>query len=256
MHRLENHWLSLIASAGGTARLTRFLGGAAVTNTHFAAPFLNGVMLPWPPPVAETLPAWLDAGVALLAGAGRPPLCYVPHPTNQQGADLSKHNWRRVNHQVVLYTRLPHGGGWNPPAVSVRTSAAHDAQNWGNLLLEAYELAGPDGAEIQKGWQALLSTDGPGTHTQAYTASIADQSVATAMLYKQGDLAGLYCGAVVPQFRRMGVERATILHRLGDAARLGATMAYLQTESGSPVEHLCLERLGFQAAYCREVWVL
>lgn len=256
IHRLENHWLGLIASAGITARLTRFLGGAAVTNTGLAAPFLNGATLPWPPPTTEALPAWLEAGAALMAAAGRPPLCYVPHPSDQAGCDLSRFKWRRIHRQVVLYTRLPHGGGWAPPGVSVRAITRGDRRDWGDLLLDAYELSRSAGAEIQKGWLSLLSLEGSGTHSQGYVATIAGQSVATAMLYVQGDLAGLYCGAVLPEFRRRGVERATILHRLAEAERQGAAISYLQTEAGSPVEHLCLRHLGFEEAYRREVWVL
>jgi hypothetical protein len=247
IHRLESHWLGLIASAGGTARLTRFLGGAVVTNTQLAAPFLTGATLPWPPPSIQALPTWLEVGAQLMAAAGRVPLCYVPHPSDQLGSDLSPFGWRRMHQQVVLTKFLPHRAGGVPTDISVRAITMDEWHDWGDLLLEAYELSRAEGLEIQQGWLSLLALDGPGTLSQGYLASL---------LYLQGGIAGLYCGAVLPKDRRRGVERATLLYRLAEAAHHGATLCYLQTESDSPVRHLCVRHLGFQESYLREVWVL
>jgi hypothetical protein len=125
---------------------------------------------------------------------------------------------------------------------------------WGKTLVEAYEVAPGPGAELAGAWGALLRSPGEGSWARGYLAHLDGQPAGTGLTWGQGEIAGLYCGAVLPTLRRRGVHRATVLRRLADALAAGSRLATLQTEVGSPVEQLCTSQLGFSLAYHRELW--
>lgn len=255
--RLENHWLACMAAAGGGGNVTRLVGAMAVANPHVGGTFLNFATLRGVTP--QTLPLTLEMAGGLLAGYRRPPAVFLSPLAGDRSAlaeALAAAGWRCSAVQSVLVAQLPLAG--LPPAddqLRVETIGQNQLPLWGSTLVEAYEVAPPGSEQVRTAWTSLLRQPGEGARAQFYLAYRDGKAVATGLTWSQGDIGGLYCGAVLPQWRRQGIERATLIRRLHDLAADGRHLATLQTEAGSPVEHLCLNRLGFQLAYQRELWV-
>ena len=64
------------------------------------------------------------------------------------------------------------------------------------------------------------------------------------------DAAKLFGAATLPEFRRLGVQRALIAARFAWAVERGASLVAVTTEPGSPSQRN-MERLGFKVAYTR-----
>jgi GNAT superfamily N-acetyltransferase len=175
--------------------------------------------------------------------------------TEGLAAALAGLGWRRLGRQVALGCDLPQPELGLPPGVAVEEIGPRQLNLWGSTLVRAYEVSPATGREIRAGWTSLLRTPGEGARARFYLAWLSGRPVGTGLYWGQGDVAGFYCGAVLPEHRRQGVERATMLRRMADAARDGRRAGMLQTEPGSPVEHLCLEHLGFRREYTRDLWV-
>lgn len=253
--RLENHWLACMAAAGGGARVTRTMGGLVVVNPTVVGYAFNFMALRAVEPAR--LSTAVESGGALLAGGERPPAVFLspaagaPEPVE---AGLTSLGWRRLLRQSVLVRELTPLAA---PAsdVCVETVGPDQTPAWGRLLAEAYEVDPITGEVLARAWGAMLNaSDGAGRAT-GYWALVGGTLAGTGLLWSQGEIAGLYCGAVLPSMRRRGVHRATVLRRLADAAAAGCRWATLQTEAGSPVEFLCTRDLGFSLAYYRELWV-
>ncbi|HWI66040.1 MAG TPA: hypothetical protein VNT75_29780 [Symbiobacteriaceae bacterium] len=253
--RLENHWLACMASAGGGAPVSRTLGGLVVVNPAVAGYAFNFMALRAVEPAR--LATATELGGALLAGGERPPAVFLSPAAGDQaqlGAGLMALGWRPLLRQSVLVrelTALP------PCATGVRVEAVGPDQvpGWGRLLAEAYEVDPLTGEALAEAWGAMLTGSDAGWRATGYLATVGEVPAGTGLLWSQGEIAGLYCGAVLPHMRRQGVHRATVLRRLADAAGAGCHWAVLQTEAGSPVESLCTRELGFTVAYNRELWI-
>lgn len=251
MHdRLEPHWLACMAALGG-GRVTRTEGAVVVASPTLPGRLANFIALKDSKP--ERLARTLELGAALLSAAGRPPVAYLsPLSGNvaELAAALAQEGWIRTLRQAVLVRDLSQPME-AAPDITVHEVAGDQSSRWQETLAAA---AGVE-PEVAAAWAGL--TRAPGAHSQArlYLAELNGRAVGTGLAWTQGEIAGLFCGAVLPAFRRRGVERATLQRRLADARHTGARYALVQTEESSPVQHLCENRLGFALAYCRDVWV-
>lgn len=72
------------------------------------------------------------------------------------------------------------------------------------------------------------------------------------MMDVEGDLATLWGAAVLPDFRRRGVQTALVQHRLHHAARAGATLVTVEASAGGPT-HRNAARRGFEMIATRAV---
>lgn len=252
--RLEQHWLACMASAGGGGTLTRIPGGLVLTNPRSDAGIVN-LMLPRQAH-AGAPHLFLPAGEAVLAGSGRRPVLLLSPLAGDLGAwgdFLAGRGWRRIGRQTVLAADL----GWHqvePDGTAVRPIGPDRLHTWGQILTDAYEVSPQEAPAIASAWTALLQNPGEQATSRLYLAWVDGRPVGTGLCWSSGGLAGLYCGAVLPPFRRRGAARALLQRRLYDAAQDGDRLAYLQTEEGSPVEHLCLAHLHFEHLYRRELW--
>jgi GNAT superfamily N-acetyltransferase len=88
----------------------------------------------------------------------------------------------------------------------------------------------------------------------AFVALVNDHCVGVGMVEVEGSHASLWGAAVMPEYRRLGVQRALLEARLQYAVDSGATLAFVETDSGGPT-HRNAARLGFTLAYSRAVLV-
>lgn len=255
---LENHWLACMATLGGGGRVTRLGGAIVVVNPQTPGMFANFISLRGVDP--DRLEPVLEMGAALLAGESRLPALFLS-PAAGNADELSDRltglGWRRLVRQAVLARSLPLKEAIPvSEAVTVSEIGPEQLPVWERVLARGYEAAPGVGEEVAAAWGTLLEQPGDCAAARYYLASLDGEPAGTGLTWLRGETAGLYCGAVLPALRRRGVERATLVRRLQDAAASGAYLALLQTDSGSPVEHLCLSHLGFQTAYHRDLWAL
>jgi len=253
---LESHWLGCMASAGGGGQVTRIPGAVVLHNPRFRSTLLNFMALRGAAP--GQLAATLEMGGAILAGAERPPALFLSPASGELNLlreALLALRWRCHTTQAVLSRELPGQEGEGSGLVQVREVGPSELGCWADTLVRAYEVAPGPGGDMAEAWSLLLSDPGVGAEARLCLGFVEGEPVGTGLLWLQGAIAGLYCGAVLPAFRRRGVERATLLARLAWAASAGARLAFLQTDAGSPVEHLCCNRLGFSQSHRRELWL-
>jgi len=253
--RLENHWLACMAAAGGGGRVTRLPGALVVVNPNVGGCALNFITLRSTSP--DDLGQALEYGAALLAGEQRPPAVFVSPAAGsveEIEQQLSRKRWRCTTRQAVLAMDLPAPDA-GTESLHVQTIGPDQLDSWADTLVQGYEVSPHAAPDIRAAWAPLLQAPGEGCWSQFYLAWLEGSPVGTGLLWSQGEIAGLYCGAVIPTARRRGIERATVLRRLAEASSRGALVATLQTEAGSPVEHLCVHRLGFRVAHYRSLWV-
>jgi GNAT superfamily N-acetyltransferase len=253
---LENHWLACMAQLAGGARVYRVPGALVVANPEAAGLAFNFIALRGADP--GHLAATLEQGSALLAGEGRAPALFLSPAGGETAAlqeALRAAGWSLRLQQVVLSrdprTQVDPTG---PAAIQVERIGPDSLALWSRTLVEAYEVEPRSGANIAGAWAALQAEPGESAEARFYLASVEGKPVGTGLAWIRGETAGLYCGAVLPHARRQGVERATLLRRMADAAAVGCHTVLLQTDPGSPVEHLCVNRLGFRSEYVRELW--
>lgn len=247
---LEKHWLAFALSAGGGGRLVRVPGAHVVVNETSDAGFCNFILLR----ESSDLAAILRMGETVLAGDGRAPLLFLGPMANGVPVEvLQALGWREVARQVVLAAPLPPPAASLNPRVVVRQVAESELADWGTLLTEAYEVSPLAAPGISDGYTALASQPGEGAQARFYVGELEGRPVGTGMAWRRGELLGLYAGAVRPEARGNGVERATLHQRMVDGAAAGARWAYLQTEVGSPVVGIACKHLGFTPVYERSV---
>lgn len=85
-----------------------------------------------------------------------------------------------------------------------------------------------------------------------YVALADGRPIGAGMMDADGELATLWGAAVLPDFRRRGVQSALIHHRLHHAARAGATLITIETSAGGPT-HRNTARLGFTMIATRAI---
>lgn len=251
--RLENHWLACMAALGGGARVTRTVGALVVVNPTAPGYAFNFVAL------RSVLPGQLamalELGSALLSAGGRPPAAFLSPAAGSMeplAAELAGMGWCRLLRQTVLVRQLPVPE--QAGAVRAEAITAEQVPLWAQTLAEAYEVDPLTGETLGAAWGSLLTARSEGWWARGYIARVDGLPAGTGLLWSQGEIAGLYCGAVLPAYRRRGAHRELVTTRLADATAAGCRLATLQTETGSPVERLCVESLGFTLAHHRELW--
>lgn len=251
----ESHWLACMAAVGG-GRVTRLAGGLVLASPGVSGAFVNCIL-----PrdcTAERLPDLLEAGGAMLAAAGEPPALFLSPDAgdvNALAGVLLDRGWRPAVHQVVLSCDLPLSVPDGGPGIQVDEVGPATVEEWVKTLAAAYGAEPERSRSISQAWAGLAEMPGEGSRSLLCLARWEGHPVGTGLAWAQGGTAALYCGAVLPQYRRRGVERATLLYRLQWAAAVGCRQAILQTDTGSPVEHLCVDRLGFGRCYQRTLWI-
>jgi ribosomal protein S18 acetylase RimI-like enzyme len=134
---------------------------------------------------------------------------------------------------------LEANAGPQPPVPGIAVDVTGDRAGWAALLVGRADANDADAA-LQ-----LRSAQVSAAAASALFVARLDNAVAgVGALGIAGDLAFLYSGAVLPEFRRRGVHRALLAARLAYAARRGAARAAMKALAASPSERSAL-RAGF-----------
>ncbi len=227
---------TLLASLAPGGEVTPIEDGVTVLDTTVPVPMLNGVVLT----AARHDSAGLDRA---LAAAERLPtwsMQVVGHePTATERSAAAGRDLRelRIPTMIRPLSELPDEDG-SLPSVTFRTvRTPEDRTAFVRALGESF------GADASLGEPFVTDTVLAHPGITVYVAVVDGLVAATGitMLDDRGWL-GVYSGGTVPAFRRRGLGRALLLHRLAEGRRAGAHTAYLQSsEMGRPLH----EALGF-----------
>lgn len=252
--RFQRHFLTAMAAVGGGGRHVRLAGAEVVANPRSASPAFNFILLKEGP--VEALDAVIGQGSALLAQYGRLPAIYLTSSDEAWAEALRGRGWRRQMQGVALGRPLP-AEEWVPvPAGLTIEAVGPDRLNhWLDVLTEGYEAPPHVALQIRAAWATLMKNSGSDGTARYFLAFMNGEAAGTGLLWIHGETAGLYCGAVRPRWRRRGIGAALLAHRLSEATRLGATAVTTQTEVGSPVERVTVDRLHFTTAFPLELWL-
>ena len=137
-----------------------------------------------------------------------------------------------------------------PPGLEIRRLSAQDiaaCEEVATALTTSFVAPGttPSPGDIRANTEGLA-------HPEAYAfgAYVDGRCAGGGVLDVRADVACLWGAAVVPEFRRRGIQRAMIVHRMLIAAEAGARTIVIEATAGGPT-HRNAERLGFRLAYTR-----
>jgi GNAT superfamily N-acetyltransferase len=120
-----------------------------------------------------------------------------------------------------------------------RVSTPEQLQVWVNIFLAGYGVP----AEAAPGFFRLLDDLGYDQPARNYLGYIEDRPATTSSVYFGAGVAGIYCVATLPEFRRRGLGAAMTISPLHEARELGYQTAILQSsQMGYPV----YQRIGFR----------
>ena len=197
--------------------------------------------------------ALFDELVALYRDAGCTRFAMAVAPIDDAAATaalLERRGARRVTTREKLVRSTADGPHVDVP-LRIAMARADDRETLERIVIESF------------GWKpepaSLLFAGAGGDVVHHYLAWDDDEPVAMGTLVVAGDTAWLGLGATLPAFEGRGAQSALIARRVRDAARLGATLAVVETQLGTP-EHPVrsnrnLRRLGFAPAYLRPTYI-
>ncbi|MFF0345201.1 GNAT family N-acetyltransferase [Kribbella sp. NPDC004875] len=228
---------ALLASLAPGGGVTPIAHGVDIVDTTVPVPMLNGLVLT----AAGHDRAGLDR--ALAAAAERLPawsMQVVGHePTGTERSAAAGHGLRELRFPTMIrpLADLPDADGIMPSATFRTVRTPEDRAAFVRALGESF------GADASLGepfvTDAVLAHPGITVYIAMVDGQVAGTGIT--MLDDKGWL-GVYSGGTVPAFRRRGLGRALLLHRLTEGRRAGAHTAYLQSsEMGRPLH----EKLGF-----------
>lgn len=137
-----------------------------------------------------------------------------------------------------------------PLGLELRRLGAHDiasCETVATALTTSFLAPGaaPNPGDIRANTEGLAHPD-----AYAFGAYVDGLCAGGGVLDVQGDVACLWGAAVLPDYRRRGIQRAMITHRVRIAAAAGAKTIVIEAAAGGPTQRNA-ERLGFRLAYTR-----
>lgn len=136
------------------------------------------------------------------------------------------------------------------PDLEIREAGPGDASAFGRIIADAFDLG-----EAATPWIARLPS-APGW--RAFVALVEGEPAGTGALFVRDGHAFTDFGATAPSFRRRGVQRSLLAHRVREA--LAADCVRIHTCTGEDVpgdpqhSYANIKRCGFRESYVRENW--
>lgn len=239
-------WLTLWGAAASAGEDVRMLDRGELAAA--AAPGLPGSVfnrafgmrqIPIALPEAEGL--YRDAGVAgwVVAGADEPPWdgAVGEEPTGVHAADIDD----------VLARAAP-----LPAGVTIRSVDPHDAPSvatWVEIFVTAFAIEGPLAGAWRRFGPVLARAKGEHWHLGA----LHGQDVAAAATFTRRRVAWLGGGAVLPEARGRGIQRALIAERARQSADAGSRRITATADVGT-VSARNLEALGMSRIWTRALY--
>jgi ribosomal protein S18 acetylase RimI-like enzyme len=155
-------------------------------------------------------------------------------------ATLERMGWRRFDHTAVMRVAVA--------AVTIDAIPAVDVQ-----IIPAAEWTGRTaallGVDAAEAGELTAHADGYPLPQVGAIVCRDDAVVAGAVMRVEGACAGLFSLATKPSLRGQGLGRAVVAALLGEAARYGVRVAYLQVTSTNVPARSLYSRFGFVDAY-------
>lgn len=228
----------------------RELGGTSASMTrHLEFGLPNrvlglGVFQPATEALLDDLLQWYKAagrGFSVALSPMAEPAERIPRWLEDRGLKVTS-RW------VKMYRSMNLAIPPSPTELVIRRASGEDAGLVREVLIRSFGFE--DGPAEYFGH---LETEAPGW--TFYLGYVGDTPACTAAIRIDGDVAGLYAGATLPEFRGKGGQGALFERRLRDAAAAGCRWCSTETgeESGGNVNHSYRNMLaaGFQLAYAR-----
>lgn len=205
-----------------------------IIRTNFSTSYL---------PTEEMLHAWLEK-----LATYNVPMVWLAGPSISSmaiGNFLQEHGWQlEASPGMAIDLHMLHKQ-ISPPHLTIeRISNAEMLKTWLHVMTTGSEIP-------QEGLMLLLDMlnkhgfkDAPDMYY--YLGSLHGKAVATSLLYSGGGIAGIYCVATLPEFRKQGIGRALTLAPLLEARALGYRIGTLQS---TPMGLNLYRNIGFQE-YC------
>lgn len=182
------------------------------------------------------------------------PVTWLVHPTSSPDDLRARLKERGLAHAETLDGMAAPIAALAPPAlpddVTVERADASRAAPFIELVSWRYGLDRDDAGRLAEIYQANRFCE-PGSPNQAWVARVGGQAVAKVVLHVDGDTAGLYGLATLPEARGRGLAAALTLLAYDEARRMGATIAILHS---TPMAVGLYRKLGFEHVADFEIW--
>lgn len=139
-----------------------------------------------------------------------------------------------------------------PPGWRVGVVESHQAREWAEVMMTTFGFTSPDMIEM------AASCVGKANWRQ-YAVWAGERIVAVGSVYLNGECAGMFGGATLPQARGRGAQSALLAARVRAAATEGCRWLVAETGAEGPREHNPslhnMVRAGFEPLYERATWL-
>ena len=163
---------------------------------------------------------------------------------------LNDRGYRPVEYSNVFARELTDGDAQSWPdsasKVGVRRPAENEAESYSIVVMKSFF----ENAEISPEFLGIFTSCFYAAGAFFYMAEIDGVPAGGGMMSIHQGVASLGGTGTLPDFRNLGAQKALLLARLAEAARLGCDLAMVATSPGSGSQRN-VERLGFRVVYTR-----
>ncbi|PKN65978.1 MAG: N-acetyltransferase [Deltaproteobacteria bacterium HGW-Deltaproteobacteria-15] len=214
--------------------------------TDFQYPLFNSILRARLDP--EKVDGYIEAAKSRASSRGVPLLWWIGPATRPAdlGGRLAAHGFLHEGHAPGMAVRLCELSG-NVPVPSdltiVEVQDATTIETWCHTAATGFEMS----EAVETGWRAWFLNIGLNPKLRHFLVLWKERPVATASLFLDSGVAGIYNVATVHDARRLGIGAIITLRCLQEARAMGYRMAILHS---SPMGVGLYRRLGFRE-YCK-----
>lgn len=228
---------------------TLTIGGAQVIFAGAEAPVNRAIGVGMVEPVSVPTLEAIEEFYAVRAVAARIDLCPLADASLVEL--LAERGYQLERFQTVLAVRLP-VAHTDPPveAVRITETAPAEATHWLHVVGQGFDEQDEPSASMLR----ILSPNFHAANAHTFFAWIGDEPAGGGGMYVHGGVAEFGGASTRIAFRKRGVQRALLQHRLDAAYTLGCDLAMVMTSPGT-VSQRNVQRAGFDVAYTRTTMI-